>query len=150
MTLPPNCTNFIYRKVISTAALTEAKDVKLNNDSKGVTINVDNSTANPSAILDVSSDSLGILIPRIAKANRPKTPATGLLVYQIDNTPGFYYYDGSGWRILGSSPSARVGFDSAQATETTEVVAERSPSTVAERSRSQRGQLHLPRSAKAL
>jgi hypothetical protein len=30
------------------------------------------------------------------------------LVYQIDQSPGFYYYDGSGWRILGSSPSARI------------------------------------------
>ena len=29
----------------------------------------------------------------------------GLLVYQIDNTPGFYYYDGSGWRVLSSSTS---------------------------------------------
>ena len=103
-----NCSNFIYQKVVSTAALTEAHDVKLNNDSKGVTINLDNTIANPSAILDVKSDSLGILIPRIAKENRPKTPATGLLVYQIDNTPGFYYFDGTGWRILGSSPSARI------------------------------------------
>ena len=103
-----NCSNFIYRKVVSTAALTEVNDVKLNNDSKGVTINIDNSLANPSAILDVKSDSLGVLIPRITKAFRPKTPATGLLVYQIDNTPGFYYYSGTGWRILGSSPSARI------------------------------------------
>ena len=103
-----DCSNFVYRKVVSTAAFTEVTDVKLNNDSKGVTINVDNSIANPSAILDVKSDSLGILIPRITKANRPKTPTTGLLIYQIDNTPGFYYYDGIGWRVLGSSPSARI------------------------------------------
>ncbi len=100
--------NLEYRTVVSTALLSENKDVKLNNDSKGVTINVDNSVANPSAILDVKSDSLGILIPRIPKANRPANPATGLLVYQIDNTPGFYYFDGSGWRVLGSSPSARI------------------------------------------
>ena len=103
-----NCSNFVYRKVVSTAALSETNDVKFNNDSKGITINMDNSIANPSAILDVKSDSLGVLIPRITKANRPKTPATGLLVYQIDNTPGFYYYDGTGWRVLGSSPSARI------------------------------------------
>jgi hypothetical protein len=94
--------------VVQTSSLSENKDVKLNNDSKGVTINVDNDNAHPSAILDVKSDSLGILIPRIAKANRPNSPATGLLVYQIDNTPGFYYYDGTTWRILGSSPSARI------------------------------------------
>ena len=67
-----DCSNFIYRKVVSTAALTEANDVKLGNDSRGVTINMDNSIANPSAILDVKSDSLGILIPRIGKANRPR------------------------------------------------------------------------------
>ncbi len=66
--------------------------------------------------MDVKSDSLGILIPRIIKANRPKSPATGLLVYQIDNTPGFYYFDGSGWRVLGSSPSARIA--AAENTET--------------------------------
>jgi hypothetical protein len=97
-----------YRSVVQTSSLSENKDVKLNNDSKGVTINVDNDNAHQSAILDVKSDSLGVLIPRTAKANRLKSPATGLLVYQIDNTPGFYYYDGSGWRILGSSPSARI------------------------------------------
>ena len=106
-----NINFFEYRKVVPTASLTETSDVKLSNDSKGVTINNDNSIAHPSAILDVKSDSLGILIPRIAKVNRPKSPATGLLVYQIDNTPGFYYYDGSAWRVLGSSPSARIAAD---------------------------------------
>lgn len=82
-------TNFQYRKIVLTALLSESNDVKLNNDTKGITINVDNSVANSSAILDVKSDSLGILIPRIAKVNRPHSPATGLLVYQIDSTPGF-------------------------------------------------------------
>ena len=105
-----------YRTVIQTSLLSEGNDVKLNNDCKGVTINVDNDNAHPSAILDVKSDSLGILIPRIAKENRPNSPATGLLVYQIDNTPGFYYFDGSGWRVLGSSPSARIA--AAENTET--------------------------------
>ncbi|MFY7908041.1 MAG: hypothetical protein ACOVO2_00735, partial [Emticicia sp.] len=54
-----------YRSVVQTSLLSETIDVKLNNDSKGVTINIDNDTAHPSAILDVKSDSLGILIPRI-------------------------------------------------------------------------------------
>lgn len=100
--------NFQYRKVVLTSSLSETSDVKFNNDSKGITINNDNATAHSSAILDIKSDSLGVLIPRIAKVNRPNLPAKGLLVYQIDQTPGFYYYDGSGWRILGSSPSARI------------------------------------------
>jgi hypothetical protein len=100
--------NFGYRKIVSTSTLGETTEVKLNSDSKGVTINSDNTLAHPSSILEISSNNQGILIPRIAKANRPTNPATGLLVYQIDNTPGFYYFDGTGWRILGSSPSARI------------------------------------------
>ncbi|GGD55165.1 hypothetical protein GCM10011514_19200 [Emticicia aquatilis] len=103
-----------YRTVVQTSLLSEGNDVKLNNDSKGVTINIDNDTAHPSAILDVKSDSLGILIPRIAQSNRPSSPATGLLVYQIDNTPGFYYFDGTNWQRLGSTPSARLVTESTQ------------------------------------
>lgn len=101
--------NFQYRKVVQTALLSESSDVKLNNDSKGVTINNDNSTAHPSAILDIKSDSLGILIPRIAKANRPQLPAKGLLVYQIDDTPGFYFYDGTTWKSLSNNNSTLAG-----------------------------------------
>lgn len=105
-----------YRTVVQTSLLNEGNDVKLNNDSKGVTINVDNDTAHPSAILDVKSDSLGILIPRIAQANRPSSPATGLMIYQIDNTAGFYYFDGTNWQRLGSTqaPSARLATESNQ------------------------------------
>jgi hypothetical protein len=93
-----------YRTVVQTSSLSENTDVKLNNDSKGVTINIDNDTAHPSAILDIKNDSLGILIPRIAKANRPASPAEGLLVYQIDETPGFYYFDGTNWLRLAPQP----------------------------------------------
>jgi hypothetical protein len=100
--------NFGYRKIVNTATLSETSEVRLNNDSKGVSINSDNTLAHPSSILDIQNDSLGVLIPRIAKANRPHSPATGLLVYQIDNTPGFYYYNGTAWRILSSTASARL------------------------------------------
>jgi hypothetical protein len=103
-----NLSSFQYRKIILTTLIAENSDVKINNNSKGISINIDDDTPDPSAILDVKSDSLGILIPRIAKANRPASPATGLLVYQIDETPGFYYYNGTGWRILSSTASARI------------------------------------------
>jgi hypothetical protein len=101
--------NFQYRKVVLTSSLSEPSDVKFNNDSKGVTINNDNATSHPSAILDVKSDSLGVLIPRIAKANRPNSPATGLLVYQIDQSPGFYYFDGSAWKAIVNNSSTLAG-----------------------------------------
>ena len=59
-------------------------------------------TANPSAQLDVTSTKKGFLAPRMTMVQRDSiaigdTPATGLLIYQTDNTPGFYYYNGSAW-----------------------------------------------------
>jgi hypothetical protein len=29
-------------------------------------------------------------------------PATGLLIFQIDNTPGFYFYSGAEWVAIGT------------------------------------------------
>jgi hypothetical protein len=103
--------DFGYRKIVSTANLSGNSEIRLNNDSKGVTINADNTLAHPSSILEISSTDKGILIPRIAKANRPANPAEGLLVYQIDETPGFYYFDGTAWRILSSMASARISVE---------------------------------------
>jgi len=59
-------------------------------------------TGNNSAALDIKSTTKGLLIPRVTQAQRTSisTPAQGLLVYQSDGTPGFYYYDGS-WRTFG-------------------------------------------------
>lgn len=56
-------------------------------------------TPDGSAQLDVSSPNKGMLIPRMNQSARNGigTPATGLLIYQTDNTPGFYYYNGSAW-----------------------------------------------------
>jgi len=56
-------------------------------------------TPNGSAQLDVTSTSKGVLIPRMSKADRDLigAPATSLLIYQTDNTPGFYYFNGASW-----------------------------------------------------
>ncbi|AZQ44870.1 hypothetical protein [Nonlabens ponticola] len=58
-------------------------------------------TTNPdaSAILDISSDSQGLLAPRMTETQREaiSTPATGLLVYQTEDPSGFWYYDGTQW-----------------------------------------------------
>lgn len=54
-------------------------------------------TPDNSAMLDIVSTNKGLLIPRMGLANRPASPVAGLLIYQTDNTPGFYYYNGSAW-----------------------------------------------------
>jgi hypothetical protein len=67
--------------------------------SQGVAINNTGSQPDASAQLDVSSTTSGILIPRMTEIDRTliSNPATGLLVYQTDNTSGFYYWKGTSW-----------------------------------------------------
>jgi len=65
---------------------------------QGVAINNNGSQANNSAMLDVSSTSKGILIPRMSTAQRTSilSPATGLMVYDTDFNQ-FWYWDGTAW-----------------------------------------------------
>ena len=72
--------------------------------AQNVGINSDGSTPHGSAMLDVKSTEGGILIPRMTEdqKNEIETPATGLLVYQTNNTPGFYYFNGSSWTLIGT------------------------------------------------
>jgi len=53
----------------------------------------------PSAMLDIASESKGVLIPRMTSAQREgiPNPGNGLLVFDV-NTPGFWYFDGVQWR----------------------------------------------------
>lgn len=54
---------------------------------------------NASALIDLSSTQRGFLVPRLTtlQKNAITAPAQGLLIYQIDGTKGFYYYD-AGWK----------------------------------------------------
>ncbi|WP_152558106.1 tail fiber domain-containing protein [Altibacter lentus] len=65
-------------------------------------VGVGTTTPDASAALDVSSTTAGVLVPRMTEAQRTSiaTPATGLLVYQTNNTAGFWFYDGSAWSSL--------------------------------------------------
>jgi hypothetical protein len=84
-----------------------------------VGINDNNSTPDASAVLDVSSSTKGLLIPRIAldttaSALPLTTPAASLLIYNTaakkDVTPGYYYWNGSSrWvRLTGSADAQHV------------------------------------------
>lgn len=69
--------------------------------TEGVSISSSPIAPHPSAILDVQSQNKGVLITRMFYADREaiNDPAPGLLIYQLDNTPGFYYFDGV-WKCL--------------------------------------------------
>ncbi|GIV43239.1 MAG: hypothetical protein KatS3mg035_0362 [Bacteroidia bacterium] len=74
-------------------------------------IGIGTTTPNPSSILDLSSTDKGFLAPRMTQAQRTAiaTPATGLLVYQTDGTPGFYYYNGTNWIMISTSSGDNLG-----------------------------------------
>ncbi len=64
-----------------------------------VAINTDGSNADASAMLDVKSDTTGLLIPRMTQVQKVgiSSPAEGLLIYQTDSVPGFYYFKSGEW-----------------------------------------------------
>jgi hypothetical protein len=71
--------------------------------SQSVSINTTGNAADTSALLDITSVSKGILIPRMTQVQKLNifNPSEGLLVYQNDGTKGFYFYNtGSGWTLL--------------------------------------------------
>jgi hypothetical protein len=78
--------------------------------SQGVAINNDGSNPSSSAILDVKSTDKGVLIPRMTQSqkNAITSPDTGLLIYQTDDTSGFYYYNGSSW-VQSVGPTGATG-----------------------------------------
>jgi hypothetical protein len=59
-------------------------------------------TPDASSILEMVSTTKGMLVPRMTKVQRDAIikPATGLLIYQTNSTPGFYYYNGSSWQAV--------------------------------------------------
>jgi hypothetical protein len=64
-----------------------------------VGINNDNSAPDSSAILDLKSTETGLLLPRMTMSQRDmiSNPATGLMLFQTDELPGFYYFNGANW-----------------------------------------------------
>lgn len=54
-------------------------------------------------IVDLESQTDGILIPRMTQAQRDliDPDIEGMLIYQTNSDPGFYYFDGSAWQALG-------------------------------------------------
>ena len=87
-----------------------SKTIKLNISSTGsVAIGTGVTNAAASSLLELSSTTKGILIPRMTTTERNAivSPATGLMVY--DSTlNAFYFYNGSAWATMGGGGSGTV------------------------------------------
>ena len=85
---------------------------------QGVSINTSGTQADPSAMLDVSSTSKGLLIPRVALTSindvtTIASPATSLLVYNTNaamtgGAVGFWYFNGTNW-VQAIGPQGPIG-----------------------------------------
>ena len=71
--------------------------------SQNIGINSDGSAPDPNAMLDIKSNTKGLLIPRTSTTSRLAIPNTkGLLVYD-STTSSFWYDDGVAWQEIGNS-----------------------------------------------
>lgn len=81
--------------------------------AQNVGINETGSDPDNSAILDINSQTKGLLIPRLTRTQRMGilAPANGLLIYQTNDTIGFWYYDQSSWKPVFQQLTAGVGLN---------------------------------------
>ena len=72
--------------------------------AQNVAINATGAAPNASAMLDISSTSMGFLMPRMTTVQRTAiaAPATGLKVYDT-TTNSFWYYNGAIWVQIGGA-----------------------------------------------
>ena len=79
--------------------------MKLNSNAQGIAVNSTGASADSSAMMDVSSTTKGLLIPRMTTAQRNSisNPASSLLIFNT-STNNFEYYDGS-WKTFMTSGS---------------------------------------------
>ena len=69
----------------------------------GIAINNSGALPAASAILDISSNSQGVLFPRMtaSQMNNINNPELGLIVFTTGVSSGFNYFDGTNWRPFG-------------------------------------------------
>lgn len=79
-------------------------------NAQNVGISTTAATPDGSAMLDISSTSKGLLIPRMTQTQRNaiSSPANGLMVFQTDGITGFYYYESS-WKPVGMKSGTTPG-----------------------------------------
>lgn len=98
-------------KIFITASLLLSSVLLMKTNHVSAQVGIGTTTPDGSAMLDISATGKGLLVPRMNMSDRPATPATGLLIYQTDNTPGFYVYNGTAWTAVTASSGA-AGHDS--------------------------------------
>jgi hypothetical protein len=96
--------NWLYNKIAMKILSLLLLAMIFSNQLMAQNIGIGTNTPNPSALLDVSSTSKGMLVPRMTTAQRTAitSPAQGLMVYDTD-VKSFWYHNGTAWTNLAGS-----------------------------------------------
>ena len=91
--------NLVLYCVLASALIPQAAQAQTNSFPATGSAGIGTIAPVPSAQLEMQSTTQGFLAPRMTKAQRDAivSPATGLLIYQTNTQPGFYYFNGSAW-----------------------------------------------------
>lgn len=84
----------------------------LYNDGTNVMVGTD--SVDPSSAFTVASSTKGVLLPKLSQSDRDliSNPSSGLLIFQTDNSPGFYYFDGVEWVNLSTGNGSTISVNS--------------------------------------
>lgn len=96
-----NTIKYLRLILIIAAASTSSVFGQTKNEQEGG-VGIGTTKPDQSAILDLSSTSRGLLLPRMTLTERSniKSPASGLMVYQTNMLSGLYIYDGKNWALV--------------------------------------------------
>ena len=101
----------LHRALLAAALVTAA-----NFSAQAQSVGVGTTAPDASAALDVVASTKGALLPRMMAAGRLgiPSPAAGLIVFQTDGTPGFYYNSGTTtapvWQQIATAAGTSTGF----------------------------------------
>ena len=101
----------LHRALLAAALVTAA-----NFSAQAQSVGVGTTAPDASAALDVVASTKGALLPRMMAAGRLgiPSPAAGLIVFQTDGTPGFYYNSGTPaapvWQQIATAAGTSTGF----------------------------------------
>ena len=75
--------------------------IGISNGINAQNVGISNTAITPdaSSLLELRSTDSGFLMPRmtLAQRNAIDSPAVGLIIYQTNSSPGYYYFNGSVW-----------------------------------------------------
>ena len=92
--------------------------INLYND--GTNVMVGTNSVDPSSAFTVASSTKGVLLPKLTQSERDliSNPSSGLLIFQTDNSPGFYYFDGVEWVNLSTGNGSTISVTSQEINNT--------------------------------